>query len=120
MHALIETGAKQFRVKEGDVIRVEKLAAEVGQTVGIENVLLVSGDGVTKIGHPYLDCAKVTATVLTQDKGPKVLSLRYKAKKNIRVPKDIASRLLRCALKRLNFNIANFAEEVGTWLTRKA
>lgn len=87
MHAVIETGAKQFRVKEGDVIRVEKLAAEVGQTVGLENVLLVSGDGVTKIGRPYLEGAKVTATVLTQDKGPKILSLRYKAKKNIRVRK---------------------------------
>ncbi|HAH97004.1 MAG TPA: 50S ribosomal protein L21 [Firmicutes bacterium] len=87
MHAVIETGAKQFRVKEGDVIRVEKLAAEVGQTVGLEHVLLVSGEGETKIGRPYLEGAKVTATVLTQDKEPRVLSLRYKAKKNIRVRK---------------------------------
>lgn len=83
MYAIIECGGKQYRVQEGDMIKVEKMAAEVGSTVAIDKVLLLGGDK-TVIGTPMVEGAKVTCRVLNQDKEPKVLVFHYKAKKNIR------------------------------------
>lgn len=85
MYAIIETGGKQYRIAEGDVIRVEKLTAEPGHSVELGRILMIAGDGQVRIGRPLLEGAKAVATVLAQDKGPKVLSFRYKAKKNVRV-----------------------------------
>ena len=83
MYAIIECGGKQYRVQEGDAIRVEKLAVEVGATVDIDKVLLISGDDVV-VGKPYIEGAVVSCKVLNQDKSKKVLVFHYKAKKNIR------------------------------------
>lgn len=87
MYAVIESGGKQYRVSLGDVIRVEKLNAEVGDTVQFDKVLLVSDENNVRVGRPYLDNATVSAKVLRQDKARKVLAFRYKAKKNVRVRK---------------------------------
>ena len=81
MYAVIATGGKQYRVAEGDVVRVEKLDAEVGSTVTLDKVLLI-GDKSVKVGAPYLDGAKVTAKVEKQGKGKKIRVFKYKAKAN--------------------------------------
>lgn len=80
MFAVIETGGKQYKVSEGDVIRVEKLNEENGATVNF-NVLTIGGEAV-KVGNPYVDGAKVEGTVLETGKGKKIYILKYKAKKN--------------------------------------
>lgn len=85
MYAVIETGGKQYKVAEGDVIYVEKLDAEVDSTVELGNVLIVSKDdeGLV-VGKPVVEGAKVNAKVLAQGKSKKVVVFRYKAKKDYR------------------------------------
>ena len=78
MYAIIATGGKQYKVSEGDVIKVEKLDAEAGNTVTFDRVIAVS-DGTLKVGE---DAAKasVTATVMEQGRGKKVIVYKYKRK----------------------------------------
>ena len=80
--AIIETGGKQYKVNEGEIIFVEKLDAEVGATVEFDSVKALSKDGALKIGTPNVDGAKVTAKVLRQGKSKKIYVIKYKAKKN--------------------------------------
>jgi large subunit ribosomal protein L21 len=84
MYAIIETGGKQYRVSEGDVIRVEKLCAQEGETVELDRVLAVSDGEKLMVGQPVLENAKVTATVLKHGKGKKIIVFKYKPKKNYR------------------------------------
>ncbi len=84
MYAVIETGGKQFRVQEGDVIYVEKLDADVGDVVTIDKVLLVEKDGVFNVGTPVLDGAAAMLKVIEHGKGAKIIVFKYKAKKNYR------------------------------------
>ena len=79
MYAIIATGGKQYRVSEGDVIRVEKLGVEAGETVTFDQVLLVSGDEV-KVGAPTVAGATVTADVVANAKAKKVIVYKYKRK----------------------------------------
>ena len=83
MYAIIKTGGKQYKVSEGDLVRVEKLPYEVGDTVEFDQVLLVSGDEV-KVGSPVVENAKVTATVEDQNKDKKIVVFKYKPKKQYR------------------------------------
>ena len=83
MYAVIETGGKQYRVQEGDVITVEKLNAEAGETVTFDKVLLMSDGKEVKVGTPYLSEA-VTGSVVENGKGKKVIIFKYKAKKDYR------------------------------------
>ncbi len=78
MYAIIATGGKQYKVSEGDVIKVEKLNAEAGNTVTFDQVIAVS-DGSLKVGKDVAD-ATVSATVLAQGKGKKVIVYKYKSK----------------------------------------
>lgn len=81
MYAVIKTGGKQYKVTEGDILRVEKLNAEVNTTVELKEVLLVAnGDNIT-VGKPLVEGAKVVAEVLSQGKGKKVINFKYKPKK---------------------------------------
>ena len=80
MYAVIETGGKQIKVEEGQVIYVEKLEANVGDEVVIDKVVLCE-NGSLKIGTPYIENAKVTCTVEKQGKGKKITIFKYKAKK---------------------------------------
>ena len=84
MYAVIATGGKQYRVAEGDVLFVEKLAGELDEQVVFSDVLTVVEDGSVKIGTPYLAGAKVTAKVLKQGKDKKILVYKYKSKANYR------------------------------------
>jgi len=84
MYAVIATGGKQYRVKEGAVLRVEKLDAEEGATVEFDQVLLVGdGDSIT-VGKPYIEGGKVQASVMAQGKGRKVEVVKFKRRKNYR------------------------------------
>lgn len=84
MYAIIKTGGKQYKVSEGDLVRVEKLAYEVGDTVDFDQVLLVANDGDLKVGSPVVEGAKVTATVEDQNKDKKIVVYKYKPKKQYR------------------------------------
>ena len=82
MFAVIETGGKQYKVCEGDVIFVEKLDVEEGATVTFDKVLVVSSDAGTVVGTPTVASASVNATVVKNGKGKKIYVMTYKPKKN--------------------------------------
>jgi large subunit ribosomal protein L21 len=85
MYVIIETGGKQYKVAEGDVIRCDLLEGEVGKNVTFDRVVLASkgGDKVT-LGSPLVKGASVTGKVLRQDKDRKILVFKYKPKKRVR------------------------------------
>lgn len=80
MYAVIETGGKQYKVSEDQVVFIEKLEAEAGDTVTFDVVAVGTDDGI-KVGTPYVDGAKVSAEVLKNGKGKKIRVSTYKPKK---------------------------------------
>jgi large subunit ribosomal protein L21 len=84
MYAIVETGGKQFKVQEGDTLRVEKLDQEAGAVVELEKVLALVDDGAVTVGKPYVDGAKVSVKIVEHGKGKKILIFKYKPKKNYR------------------------------------
>lgn len=84
MFAVIRTGGKQYKVASGDVIKVEKLAGEAGQTVNLDEVLLVSDGGNTTVGTPLVAGASVSAEVIAQGRGPKIIVFKKKRRQNYR------------------------------------
>ncbi|MBO8126177.1 MAG: 50S ribosomal protein L21 [Firmicutes bacterium] len=84
MYAVVETGGKQYKVSKGDVITVEKLPAEVNDSVTLDRVLLLGSGSDIKIGTPTVEGAKVVAKVLAHGKGKKIRIFKYKPKKNYR------------------------------------
>lgn len=87
MYAVIETGGKQYRVQEGDVVFVEKLDVAEGEVINFDKVLIHSTEDNVNVGKPYVEGAKVEATVLEQGKAKKIIVFKYKAKKNERKKK---------------------------------
>ena len=83
-HAIFETGGKQYRVKEGDVVFLEKLPAGAEETVTFSNVLAILDDDNTKIGTPYLEGASVDASVIKHGKSKKIIVYKMHAKKGYR------------------------------------
>jgi large subunit ribosomal protein L21 len=84
MYAVIKTGGKQYRVKEGDVVKVEKLAVEPGSDVNLNDVLmLVDGENV-KVGAPRIDGASVAANVVSQGRHPKIRVVKFRRRKHYR------------------------------------
>jgi large subunit ribosomal protein L21 len=81
MYAVIATGGKQYKVSEGDTVRVEKLSGEVGSKIEIEDVLMVGGDDSPKIGTPLVEKAKVTGLIVEQGKDKKILVFKKKKRK---------------------------------------
>lgn len=82
MYAVIETGGKQYKVQEGDIISVEKIESKEGDKIDFSKVLLVSKEDGLIVGKPYIEGAKVEGSVLEQGKGKKIVVFKYKAKKN--------------------------------------
>ena len=82
MFAIIQSGGKQYRVAEGDIIRLEKLTAEPGDSVDFE-VMMVAGDDI-KVGQPLVEGARVKAEVLEHGRGDKLYVYKFKAKSNYR------------------------------------
>ena len=86
-HAIIETGGKQYRVAEGDVIFIEKLCVEGGDEVTFDRVLAVIDDNGSKFGSPVIEGATVAASVVKNGKGPKIRVYKMKPKKGYRLTK---------------------------------
>ena len=84
MHAIIETGGKQYKVAEGDTLFIEKLPVEAGDTVTFDKVLAVLDGDKATFGAPVVEGAKVTASVVKNGKGKKVIVFKYKPKKGYR------------------------------------
>lgn len=84
MYAIIESGGKQYRVAEGDVIRCDLVAGEVGSDVTFDRVVLAGTGENVNVGSPVLEGASVSGTVLRQAKDKKILVFRYKPKKRVR------------------------------------
>ena len=82
MYAVIQTGGKQYRVVEGDTMKVEKLAAEEGASVELDKVLMIADGADVKIGKPYLDGGRVTATVKFHGRAKKVKIIKFRRRKN--------------------------------------
>lgn len=84
MYAIVETGGQQFRVREGDLLKVESLGVEEGEQVVLDKVLLVGRDDGVSVGAPYVQGASVQASVVTNGRDKKVLVFKFKSKKNYR------------------------------------
>ena len=84
MYAIIETGGKQFKVSEGDVVFIEKLDVNENDAIKFDRVLVCGDEGEVKIGTPYVDGASVEAKVVKNGKGRKIMIFKYNAKKNYR------------------------------------
>ena len=84
MYAVIETGGKQYRVQEGDVITIEKLNVAAGDDIAFDRVLVLSDGEKVQVGTPIVESAKVFGTVVENGKGEKVIIFKYKSKKDYR------------------------------------
>ena len=85
MYAVVETGGKQYKVKSGDTVRVEKLEGEIGSEVTLDKVLLAGEGDSVKTGAPYVDGASVTAKIVEQHRTRKIIVFKYKRRKGYRV-----------------------------------
>ncbi len=101
MYAIIETGGKQYKVSEGDVVYVEKLVAAEGDAVKFDKVLAVGGDN-TVIGTPVVDGASVDAKVLAQGKGKKVIVFKYKPKKGSKTKQGHRQPFTKVQIEKIN------------------
>ena len=81
-YAVIRTGGKQYRVSEGDLVKVEKLEGELGETVTLAEVLFIGGNGEVKIGAPVIANAKVIGEIISQAKAKKVVVFKKKRRKS--------------------------------------
>ncbi len=84
MYAVIATGGKQYRVTEGQTLKVEKLTADVGASLDMDKVLMVANGDDIKIGKPYIDGGKVTATVKSHGRGEKIRIVKFRRRKHSR------------------------------------
>lgn len=84
MYAVIKTGGKQYRVEEGDTLRVEKIEAATGESVDFDQVLLIANGDDVKVGQPLLDGAKVTAEVVEQARHKKIKVVKFRRRKHYR------------------------------------
>ena len=84
MYAVIQTGGKQYKVKRGEEIRVEKMIGKVGDEVYFDNVLLVSKEDTVTVGSPVLENARVVAKITKHGRGPKIVVFKYKRRKGYR------------------------------------
>ncbi len=84
MFAVVKTGGKTYRVSKGDILRVERIKGKGGDSVRLNEVLMISDENGVHIGKPYLDNATVTGEILKEEKGKKVLTYKMKKRKNYR------------------------------------
>ena len=82
MYAVIQTGGKQYRVEEGATLKIEKLEVGVGDNVDFDKVLMVQSDGGVKVGQPFVEGGKVSATVTSQGRHKKVRIMKFKRRKH--------------------------------------
>jgi large subunit ribosomal protein L21 len=82
MYAVIQTGGKQYRVAEGDRLRIEKVAAEAGDDIELDRVLMIADGDDVRIGKPFLEGGKVTATVRSHGRAKKVKIIKFHRRKH--------------------------------------
>lgn len=109
MYAVIKTGGKQYRVAEGQVLRVEKIEAEEGASVDFEEVLMIADGERVTLGTPYVPDGKVTAVVRQQGRGPKVEIVKFKRRKHYR--KRMGHRQSYTELQITGINTVSLAKE---------
>ncbi len=102
MYAVVRTGGKQYRVAAGDVVEVEKLEGAVGDSITLDDVLLVSNGDAVQVGTPRVDGASVTAKITGQYRGNKIMVFKYRPKKRIRVRKGHRQYLTRLQIQSVN------------------
>jgi large subunit ribosomal protein L21 len=84
MYAVVKSGGKQYRVQEGQTVRIEKIDGEVGKSVQLGNVLMFSDDENVSVGQPALDSVTVNAHIVAQDRSRKIIVFKYKKRKRYR------------------------------------
>ena len=84
MYAVIHTGGKQYRVKEGEVLKVEKLDINEGETLEFDKVLMVGEGADVKVGSPYIEGGKVSAEVVANGRGAKIIIIKFRRRKHSR------------------------------------
>jgi len=84
MYAVIQSGGKQYKVNEGDILKVEKLSGEAGDKLSLDQVLIISDGEMLKVGSPLVAGAKVMVEVIEQGRGKKITVYKYKKRKNYR------------------------------------
>jgi len=84
MYAVVRTGGKQVRVSPGESVRVEKLPGSVGESISLDEVLLVGGEGDLKVGKPLVEGARVVGRITDQGRGPKLTIFKMKRRKRYR------------------------------------
>lgn len=82
MYAVIVSGGKQYRVQEGDTLKLESLPEEVGKTIDFDKILMIGEGKDVKVGRPYIEGGKVSGTVLSQGRHPKVHILKFRRRKH--------------------------------------
>lgn len=82
MYAVIQTGGKQYRVKQGELLKIETVEAEAGQEIEFDKVLMIQSDDGIKVGRPFVEGGKVTATVKSQGRHPKVKIIKFRRRKH--------------------------------------
>lgn len=101
IYAIVQTGGKQYKVSPGDIIEVERLPAEEGSTVELNQVLLVADGEKMRAGTPIVEGAKVIAEVVGESKGEKVIAFKYKSKVRYRRMKGHRQLHTRLAIKEI-------------------
>ena len=84
MYAVVRTGGKQLRVEPGQAVRIEKLEGAVGDRIELNDVLMVAGEGDSRIGTPLLEGVKVVGTITDQGRAPKIIVFKMKRRKGYR------------------------------------
>lgn len=102
MYAVVRTGGKQYRVAPGDTVEVEKLEGAVGDTIVLDDVLLVANEDSITVGQPQVEGAKVSARISGQYRGNKILVFRYRPKKRIRVRRGHRQYLTRLEIESID------------------
>ena len=101
MYAIIETGGKQYKVSEGDIIRVEKLDVEPGSSYDLTKVLLTAEDDKLSFGEPYIENAHVSSTVISNGKDKKIVIYKYKPKKGFHKKKGHRQQFTELKIKKI-------------------
>jgi large subunit ribosomal protein L21 len=102
MTAIIETGGKQYKVAEGDVLFIEKLNSEAGDEIKFDKVLAVLGEGEAMFGAPVVEGASVDASVVKNGKGKKIVVFKYKPKKGYRLRQGHRQPYTKVEIKKIN------------------
>ncbi len=102
MYAIIKTGGKQYKVAEGDTIKVEKLDAEVGETVTFDDVKLLAKDDGAVVDAKELESVKIEGTVLAQEKAKKIIVLKFKRRKGYKRKQGHRQKLTKLQITKIN------------------